>query len=67
MKKTSLIPNAIFFFLLGFLFIFIAIQTMGESVWNFSTILIAAIATFDIGIAIRIIMVHFRLKRANKK
>lgn len=67
MKRISLIPNAIFFLLLGFMFIFIAIQTVEDTVWNFTTILIATIATFDIGIAIRIIMVHFRLKKANKK
>ncbi|MFD1851567.1 YdiK family protein [Oceanobacillus bengalensis] len=62
-RKISLLPNAFFYLLLGMMFIFIAIQTVEGTVWNFTTILIALIATFDIGIAIRLIMIHFRMKK----
>ncbi|WP_085993405.1 YdiK family protein [Oceanobacillus senegalensis] len=65
--KVSLMHNAIFFFILGVIFIFIAIQTAGESVWSTSTVILAAVATFDIGVAIRSLRIHYRTKKRKKK
>jgi hypothetical protein len=62
-KKVSLLRNAIFYLILGFLFVFIAVQTAGDTIWNFTTILLALIATFDIGIGVRLLIMHFKLKK----
>ncbi|RKQ28331.1 YdiK family protein [Oceanobacillus halophilus] len=65
--KISLLHNAVFFLILGIMFIFIAIQTATDSVWNITTILLAGVATFDIGVAIQSIRVHCRIKKKKKK
>ncbi|WP_156291091.1 YdiK family protein [Oceanobacillus salinisoli] len=65
--KISLLHNAVFFLLFGIMFIFIAIQTAGDSIWNITTILLALVATFDIGVGIQSLRIHFRLKKKKKK
>ena len=63
--RISLLTNAILYFVLGMVFIFLAIRTTSDTVWNVSTILLALIATFDIGLGVRFARAHFRVK--NKK
>ncbi|SDR12754.1 protein of unknown function [Virgibacillus subterraneus] len=58
-------PKAMFviYFIMGILFTYMAIQSTGESVWNFSTIILAIIATLDFGVGFRMLVIHFRLKK----
>ncbi|WP_099157742.1 YdiK family protein [Virgibacillus ndiopensis] len=65
--RTSPKTMAIVYFAMGILFIFIAVRTTEDTVWNFSTIVLAVIATLDFGVAIRLMSVHYRLKNKNKK
>jgi len=52
---------------LGVLFIYIAIQSAEGTIYNFMTILLAIFATIDIVIAIRLINLHFKIKKAKEK
>lgn len=61
-KTMSLI-----YFVMGILFTYIATQTVTDTIWNFSTIIPAVIATFEFGVAIRLMLIHIRVKRKNKK
>ncbi|WP_188455056.1 YdiK family protein [Virgibacillus oceani] len=65
--RTTPKTMAIIYFAMGILFIFIAVRTTNGSVWNFSTIVLAVIATLDFGVAIRLLSIHYRLKNKNKK
>lgn len=61
-KTMSLI-----YFVMGILFTYVATQTVTDTIWNFSTIIPAVIATFEFGVAIRLMLIHIRVKRKNKK
>lgn len=65
--KTS--PKAMFiiYFVMGTLFTYMAIQSTGESIWNFSTIILAIIATLDFGVGFRMLTIHLKLKQKDKK
>ncbi|MGY0694882.1 YdiK family protein [Virgibacillus sp. FSP13] len=65
--RTSPKNMAIFYFLMGLLFTFIATQTVEDTVWSFPTILLAIFATLDFGVCIRLMSIHFRLKNKKKK
>ncbi|MFD2046464.1 YdiK family protein [Ornithinibacillus salinisoli] len=59
---------AFIYFAMGFLFMYIALQSAnGRSIWNFTTVLFAAFATLDFGVGIRLIRIHVRIKRDKKK
>ncbi|GLB61971.1 YdiK family protein [Cytobacillus sp. NCCP-133] len=67
MRSTPLL-SGIVYILLGCLFTFIAIQNIQrEETWGFFTYFLIIIATFDIGTGLRMIGLHIRLKKANKK
>ncbi|WP_185959635.1 YdiK family protein [Lentibacillus cibarius] len=57
---------AMIYFLVGALFVNIAVRITDGSVWNFPTIILAIIATLDIGVGIRMIIIHFKIKRKKK-
>lgn len=42
------------YFILGFLFTYLAIESVHETIWNVSTIALAALAAFDFGTAFRL-------------
>lgn len=54
--------NALFYIVLGCLFTYLAIFSGDDSLWGIRTILPALFATFDFGVGIRLLRVHFHLK-----
>ncbi|MEH7381973.1 YdiK family protein [Bacillus sp. JJ1533] len=67
MRRTSPFAMGIIYALMGILFTYIAINSAKETVWNFSTILLAVVATFDFGVAIRMFALHFKIKKVTKE
>lgn len=59
--------GAIIYFVMGILFSFMATKTAGETIWNVPTVLLMVFATFEFGIAIRLVSIHFHLKKKDKK
>ncbi|MCP8617828.1 YdiK family protein [Salirhabdus salicampi] len=66
MRASPLFMAAIYFFM-GVVFTYIAIQSADETVWNFTTIVLTIVATFDFAVGIKLVNIHFRLKNANNK
>ncbi|MGN8647981.1 YdiK family protein [Gracilibacillus sp. HCP3S3_G5_1] len=64
--RISPLRSAFFYIALGALFTYIAIQSAEETVFNFFTILLATFATIDFVVAVRLINLHFRIKKANE-
>ena len=58
---------SLIYFVMGILFTYIAIQTVTDTIWNFSTIILAVIATLEFGVSIRLMVIYIRLKRKNRK
>ncbi|MFD2638026.1 YdiK family protein [Piscibacillus salipiscarius] len=58
---------ATMYFLMGLAFVYLALQYADDTIWNFATIIFTIVATFDIGVAIRILTRYFIYKRLNKK
>lgn len=54
--RTSPYTMALIYVAMGALFTYLAIESAGETIWNFSTILLMIIATFDFSTAIRYIL-----------
>ncbi|MFC3041634.1 YdiK family protein [Virgibacillus xinjiangensis] len=65
--RVSPLTSAIIYFAMGAVFIYAAIQTADETIWNFTTILLAVVATMDFGVAIRMVNIHLQIKKKNKK
>ncbi|MBB6454865.1 lysylphosphatidylglycerol synthetase-like protein (DUF2156 family) [Salirhabdus euzebyi] len=65
--RASPLFMALLYFIMGFVFTYIAIQSVEETVWNFTTIILAVVATFDFAVAIRLIGVHMKIKDAKNK
>ncbi|MBT2685894.1 YdiK family protein [Bacillus sp. ISL-37] len=65
--KQSPLFSGIVYILLGSLFTYFAIQNVNETGWGFFSYLLVALATFDFGSGIRMIMFHFKLKNVQKK
>ncbi|MDY0406486.1 YdiK family protein [Virgibacillus sp. 179-BFC.A HS] len=64
---TSLISRAVLYFAMGALFIFFAVRSAHETIWNVTTMLLAVIATLDFGMGFKLIGLHFKIKRNQKK
>ncbi|WP_079504159.1 YdiK family protein [Mesobacillus jeotgali] len=65
--KQSPLFSGIVYILLGSLFTYFAIQNVNETGWGFFSYLLVALATFDFGSGIRMILFHFKLKNIQKK
>jgi hypothetical protein len=65
MRASPLFMSILYFFM-GFVFTYIAAQSVEETIWNFTTIILAVVATFDFAVAIRLVAVHFKIKQAKK-
>ncbi|MFG6117184.1 YdiK family protein [Halobacillus sp. MO56] len=65
--RTSPLFMAFLYFIMGIVFTYIAAQTVEDTIWNFITIFLAILATFDFAVSIRLFNLHFRLKNTNKK
>ena len=64
--RTSPLFMSFLYFLMGAVFTYIAVQSANESIWNFTTIILAVVATFDFAVAIRLVSLHFRVKNSKK-
>jgi hypothetical protein len=62
--RTSPISMGIFYLSMGILFTYLAVNSSGEGLWSFPTILLMLIATFDLGVALR--MFNLSLKKKKK-
>ncbi len=58
---------AIIYFIMGVFFTYIAILSVDETIWNVTTMVLAVFATLEIGVSIRLISLHFRLKHKKKE
>lgn len=58
--RTSPLHIALFYFLMGALFTYLAIQSAHETIWNFSTIVLMVIATLDFGTTLRMLAFYFK-------
>lgn len=65
--KQSPIFSGIVYILLGSLFTYFAIQNVNETGWGFFSYLLVALATFDFGSGIRMVLFHFKLKNIQNK
>ncbi|WP_138420873.1 YdiK family protein [Aquibacillus sediminis] len=65
--RTSPLFMASLYSGMGILFTFIAIQSVEETIWNFFTLLLIFFATLDFAVAIRLLGLHLKVKKAKKK
>ncbi|WP_163970906.1 YdiK family protein [Oceanobacillus halotolerans] len=54
---------SIIYLLMGVLFVYIAIQSVEDTIWNITTMVFAVVASLDFGVGIRLMSLHFRLKK----
>jgi len=64
--RTSPLFMAFLYFLMGAVFTYIAVQSANETIWNFTTIILVIVATFDFAVAIRLLSLHSRIKNSKK-
>lgn len=65
--RTNPISMAVFYLIMGLLFIYLAINSAKEGIFTFPTILLMLIATFDIGVSIRMFRLSRKMKKMNIK
>ncbi|MBU7595978.1 MULTISPECIES: YdiK family protein [Bacillaceae] len=65
--RTNPISMAVFYLIMGLLFIYLAINSAKEGIFTFPTILLMLIATFDIGVSIRMFRLSRKIKKMNIK
>ncbi|MFX3624048.1 MAG: YdiK family protein [Ectobacillus sp.] len=61
--RTSPLFMATLYFLLGCVFTYLAVTSVEETIWNFYTLLLIVMATFDFGLALRLTFAKLRTKR----
>ncbi len=64
--KVSPLTMAIIYFLLGIFFIYVAILSVEDTIWNVTSIILALFATLEIGVSIRLFALYIRLKKSKK-
>ncbi|WP_046176605.1 YdiK family protein [Domibacillus indicus] len=62
----SYLTRGIFFLILGFFFVFLAIQDVNQNAFGFFTYLLILLATMDIGTGLRLMFTHFKFKKSQK-
>ncbi|OZI13265.1 hypothetical protein CEW92_02280 [Bacillaceae bacterium SAS-127] len=65
--RQSPLTAGIFYLFLGVLFTYWAIETVNSSGFGFFAYVLILVATMDIGSGIRLVFMHFRLKKSIKK
>ncbi|WP_347861564.1 YdiK family protein [Salimicrobium sp. PL1-032A] len=63
--KASPLVMAYLYLLIGAGFLFVAVQSIEGSIWNATTMILALISTFNVGVGIRLIGLHFKIKNKN--
>ncbi|WP_042225412.1 YdiK family protein [Oceanobacillus manasiensis] len=61
--KISPKTMAAIYFVMGVFFTYIAILSAQDTVWNITTMILALFATLEFGVSIRLIGLHFRIKK----
>jgi hypothetical protein len=64
--RTSPLNMALFYFLMGSLFTYLAIESAHETIWKFSTVILMVVATLDFGVSLRMFALHFKIKKLKK-
>ncbi|MYL35743.1 DUF4305 domain-containing protein [Pontibacillus yanchengensis] len=64
--RTSPLLMAFLYFIMGGIFTYIAIQSVDGTIWNFITIILVIVATFDFAVCIRLVTLHFKMKNSKK-
>ncbi|MBR3117759.1 YdiK family protein [Oceanobacillus profundus] len=59
----SLLVKAFIYFIMAMIFIYVAVQSKGQTIWNPTTLIFAAVATLAFGVAVRLLNKYFRLKK----
>jgi hypothetical protein len=65
--RTNPISMGIFYLTMGLLFTYLAINSAENGVFSFPTIVLMLIATFDIGVAIRMFTLSRKIKKMKDK
>ncbi|KKB33797.1 YdiK family protein [Bacillus thermotolerans] len=65
--RQSPLKAGIFYLILGIFFTYLAIEDVNASGFGFFTYLLILLATMDIGSGIRLVYVHFAMKKKEKK
>lgn len=66
MRQSPLV-SGILYLLLGALFTYFAIENVQKDQWGFFTYLLIILATFDIGAGLKMIAIHYRIKKSRNK
>ncbi|WP_226671315.1 DUF4305 domain-containing protein [Metabacillus litoralis] len=67
MMRANPISMGIFYLIMGILFTYLAINSAAEGLFTFPTMILMLIATFDIGVAIRMFTLSKKLKKKSNK
>lgn len=65
--RTNPISLGIFYLTMGLLFTYLAINSAENGIFSFPTIVLMLIATFDIGVAIRMFWLSRKIKKMHAK
>ncbi|MBU3571511.1 YdiK family protein [Priestia aryabhattai] len=65
--KNIPLTRGFIYIIMGILFTYLAIQNAEETVWNFPTILFALVAAFDFRFAVRIFILHYKIKKLQQQ
>ncbi|KIL52231.1 hypothetical protein KP77_07040 [Jeotgalibacillus alimentarius] len=63
----SPLGHGVFYLILGVFFVYFAINSVNDSGWGFFAYLFVAFATYDIGAGLRLIGLHFKIKKHMKE
>jgi hypothetical protein len=64
MRQTPLVSGFLYL-LLAVLFTYFAIKNVQEDGWGFFSYLLIILATFDLGSGLKMIAMHFKIKKTN--
>jgi hypothetical protein len=67
MRRQSPLTVGLIYFAIGVLFTVFAVQHVSQSGWGFFAYFLVLLATLDFGSAIRMFMLHFKIKSIKKK
>ncbi|WP_368655157.1 YdiK family protein [Ornithinibacillus sp. 4-3] len=48
---------------MGIVFTYLAVNSVTDTIWNFTTVVLALIATLDFGVGIRFLNAHLKTKK----
>jgi hypothetical protein len=64
MRQTPLVSGFLYL-ILAVLFTYFAIKNVQEDGWGFFSYLLIILATFDLGSGIKMIAIHYKMKKTN--